>query len=361
LLKVCSQNTQVPLDVFLGILPSFLLDPNYNLHPMQPSNLQPFDKLRASSVTCNLNVVALAGGVGGAKMAHGLAQCLLPENFTVIVNVGDDFEHLGLKICPDLDTVCYTLAGLANPITGWGRADETWNAFSALEVLGGPNWFRLGDRDLATHLERTRLLREGHPLSQITQDFCKAWGIPLTVLPITDDPVPTWVYTENGELPFQEYFVKEKCQPQVTGFRFAGAEDATPAPGVLDALDAADVIVICPSNPWVSVDPILAIGGVRQAVQSRPVFAVSPIIGGQTVKGPAAKMYRELGIEPSASAVARHYAGLLTGFILDHADAAQSGDIQASGVRTLVTDTLMPDATSRRRLAAETLAFAATL
>jgi LPPG:FO 2-phospho-L-lactate transferase len=311
--------------------------------------------------TFNLKVVALAGGVGGAKMVHGLSQCLQPENLTVIVNVGDDFEHLGLKICPDLDTVCYTLAGLANPTTGWGRADETWNAFANLEALGGPTWFRLGDADLATHIERTRRLRAGQPLSQITQDFCKAWGIALTVLPVTDDPVPTWVYTEYGELPFQEYFVKEKCQPRVTGFRFAGAENATPAPGVREAMNTADVIVICPSNPWVSVDPILAIAGIREIIQRRPVVAVSPIIGGQAVKGPAAKMYRELGIEPSALAVARHYGSLLSGFILDHADASQAAEIQALGLRPLITDTLMPDAENRRRLAAETLAFATTL
>jgi LPPG:FO 2-phospho-L-lactate transferase len=293
-------------------------------------------------------------------MAHGLAQCLPPENLTIIVNVGDDFEHCGLTICPDLDTVCYTLAGLSNPLTGWGRADETWNAFASLEALGGPNWFRLGDRDLATHIERTRRLRQGQPLSRITQDFCKAWGIALTVLPASDQPVPTWVYTDSGELPFQTYFVKEKCQPEVKGFRFAGVEHAKPAPGVCEALAAADLVVICPSNPWVSVDPILAIPGLRQAIAAKPAIAISPIIGGQTVKGPAAKMYRELGIAPSALAVARHYGSLLSAFVLDHADAAQAADIQAAGIHALVTDTLMPDAAARHRLAAHTLAFAAT-
>ncbi|MFZ6031336.1 MAG: 2-phospho-L-lactate transferase [Chloroflexota bacterium] len=312
----------------------------------------------------HLKVVALAGGVGGAKMVHGLAQCLPAENLTVIVNVGDDFEHLGLKICPDLDTVCYTLAGIANPVTGWGQADETWQAFHALEKLGGPAWFRLGDRDLATHLERTRRLRQGQPLSQITRDFCKTWQVALTVLPVTDDSVPTRVYTESGELPFQEYFVNRKCEPQVKGFAFDGAENATPAPGVLEALQAADVVVICPSNPWVSVDPILAIPGIRQALArtvKQAAVAVSPIIGGQTVKGPAAKMYRELGIEPSALAVAQHYGGLLNGFVLDRADILQAEAVRSVGIRPLAVDSLMPDAPARRRLAAEILAFALSL
>lgn len=305
-------------------------------------------------------VVALAGGVGGAKMAHGLAQCLPPENLTVIVNIGDDFKHLGLKICPDLDTVCYTLAGIANPITGWGRVDETWQMFANLGSLGGPTWFRLGDRDLATHIERTRRLQEGQPLSQITQDFCKVWGVQLTVLPASDDFVPTWVYTENGELPFQEYFVKQKCQPRVTGFYFLGVEKASPTPGVIEALQTAEIVIICPSNPWVSIDPILALPGIREAVQSsgqkKLVVGISPIIAGKTVKGPAAKMYHELGIEPSAVAVARHYASLLTGFVLDDIDAAQVDDIQKLGIQPYVTDTFMPDVDARRRLADEILA-----
>ena len=307
------------------------------------------------------HVVALAGGVGGAKMAHGLAQCLPPTALTVIVNVGDDFEHWGLKICPDLDTVCYTLAGLANPATGWGRAEESWRVFEQVRALGGADWFRMGDLDLATHLERSRRGRAGEALSQITADFCRRCGIELTVLPITDDNVPTWVYTDIGELPFQEYFVKQQCQPRVLGFRFDGADRATPAPSVIERLRAADLVVVCPSNPWVSIDPILAIGGVREALQGRPAVAISPIIGGKTVKGPAAKMYAELGIQPSALAVAQHYSAWLRGFVLDHADAAQTEAVESLGLVTLTTDTLMPDGAARRRLASETLAFAARL
>jgi LPPG:FO 2-phospho-L-lactate transferase len=319
-------------------------------------------------------VVALAGGVGGARLAHGLAQCLPPEDLTVIVNVGDDLKHLGLHICPDLDTVCYTLAGLANPSTGWGRADETWNAFEGLIKLGGPSWFRLGDCDLSTHLERTRRLDDGQSLSEITHQFCKAWGIALTVLPATDDFTPTWVYTENGELPFQEYFVHRQCQPRVVGFRFQGVEHSRPAPGVIEALRSAAMVMICPSNPWVSIDPILAIPGVREAItlhtpprnpsaakgeggQGKVVLAVSPIIGGKTVKGPAAKMYTEMGIQPSALAVAKHYGSLLTGFIIDNVDADQAEAVQALGIRILVTNTLMPDSAERRRLAQEVLDF----
>jgi LPPG:FO 2-phospho-L-lactate transferase len=308
-----------------------------------------------------LTVVALAGGVGGARMADGLARVLPPGSLTVIVNVGDDFEHLGLKISPDLDTVCYTLAGLANPVTGWGRRNDTWNALETLTRLGGPGWFRLGDRDLGWHLERTRRLRAGEPLSQVTRHFCKVWGVAPLILPATDDSVPTWVYTEEGELPFQEYFVRRQCQPHVTAFRFAGAERARPAPGVLEAIEGASLVVLCPSNPWVSIDPILAIPGLRAAVASRPVVAVSPIIGGQTVKGPAAKMYAELGIEPSALAVARHYRGVLTGFILDRVDANLEEAIAELRVQTLVTDTWMKTAAIRRRLASELLRFGESL
>lgn len=302
-------------------------------------------------------VIALAGGVGGARLADGLAQVLPPENLTIIVNTGDDFEHLGLYICPDLDTVCYTLAGLANPATGWGRADETWQALESLGALGGPTWFHLGDRDLGLHLERTRRLRMGQSLSQVTQHFCRALGIAPEVLPMTDDAMPTWVYTTEGELPFQEYFVRRQCQPQVTGFRFEGAERARPSPGVLEALDRADLVVICPSNPWVSIDPILAIPGIRPAVQARRVVAVSPIIGGQTVKGPAGKMFLELGIPPSALAVAQHYAGLLNGFVLDRTDENLTEQIHALKVQTLATDTIMKTPLDRAQLAKEVVEF----
>ncbi len=313
----------------------------------------------SSSRLSSLKVVALAGGVGGARLAEGLMRLLPPENLTVIVNTGDDFEHLGLRVCPDLDTVCYTLAGIANSETGWGRAEETWNAMESVAMLGGPAWFRLGDRDLGTHLERTRRLASGEPLSQITHDFCRVWGVGLTVLPMSDDQVQTWVYTtDQGMLPFQEYFVHYRCQPQVSGFRFEGADRAQPAPGVLEALGSADVVVICPSNPWVSIDPILAIPGIRSALGVKFVAAVSPIIGGKTVKGPAAKMYAEMGIEPSALAVARHYGAFMSAFVLDQVDAPQAAVLDDQGLPTLATHTLMTSAGDRRRLAKEVLEFA---
>jgi LPPG:FO 2-phospho-L-lactate transferase len=302
----------------------------------------------------DLKIVGLAGGVGGAKLVHGLAQSMPPENLTVIVNTADDFEHYGLYICPDLDTVCYTLAGLANITTGWGRVDETWQAIENAVRLGGPGWFNLGDRDLGTHLERTRRLKEGQALSQITRDFCKAWGIRPSVLPMSDYAVRTIVDTEDGELGFQEYFVHRRCKPRVKGFRFEGVEIAEAAPGVLEAIKAADAVIICPSNPWVSIDPILAVGGLRRAIEGKPVFAISPIIGGKTVKGPAAKMYTELGIQPSALAVAEHYRGLLSGFVLDNVDAELASKIV---IPTLTTDTLMDSLTKRIGLAGDVLNF----
>ncbi len=304
-----------------------------------------------------MKIAALAGGVGGAKLAHGLAQLLPPEDLAVIVNTGDDFEHLGLYICPDLDTVCYTLAGLANPETGWGRADETWNAISNIERLGGPAWFRLGDNDLATHIERARRLKEGQMLSQITRDFCKAWNIGHTILPMSDSPVRTIVNTDEGELAFQEYFVRRRCEPRVTGFRFDGVEFAEPAPGVKEAIQSADAVMICPSNPWVSVDPILKIVG---AIEKK-VVAVSPIIAGRTVKGPAAKMYAELGVEPSALAVANHYRSILRGFVLDNADLKYEPQVKELNIMTLTTDTLMNDVEDRARLARAALDFAGSL
>lgn len=301
----------------------------------------------------HMKIVALAGGVGGAKLAHGLAQILPPEDLTIIVNTGDDFEHYGLYICPDLDTVCYTLAGLANPDTGWGRINESWNMIENASKLGGPGWFRLGDQDLGTHLERTRRLKEGDSLSQITRDFCKAWGIQHRILPMTDQPVRTIVETEEGDLAFQEYFVHRRCEPRVTGFRFEGADRAGAASGACEAVHAAEAVVICPSNPWVSIDPILR---VLPKIE-KPVYAVSPIIGGETVKGPAAKMYRELGIEPSALAVANHYRGLATGFVLDEIDAQLIESVRGLNMQVLVTNTLMNSHDNRRQLANELLNF----
>lgn len=306
-----------------------------------------------------MKIVALAGGVGGAKFAHGLAQVLPPEDLTIIVNTGDDFEHYGLYICPDLDTVCYTLAGLANLQTGWGRDNETWNVIANAAQLGGPDWFRLGDRDLGTHLERTRRLRAGHSLAQITRDFCAAWGIKQNILPMTDQPVRTIVETEEEDLSFQEYFVHRRCEPRVKGFRFEGVEWAEPAPGTREALQSANAVVICPSNPWVSIDPILRVFSAVLSGEGQDArfFAISPIIGGQTVKGPAAKMFRELGIEPSALAVARHYGDLATGFVLDAVDRQLQGEIRSLNMRTLVTNTLMNSHDDRIHLAGEVLDF----
>jgi LPPG:FO 2-phospho-L-lactate transferase len=306
-----------------------------------------------------MKIVALAGGVGGAKLAHGLVQILPPEDLTVIVNTGDDFEHYGLYICPDLDTVCYTLAGMANPETGWGRADETWNVMESTKQLGGPAWFNLGDQDLGTHLERTRRLKEGDSLSQVTKDFCKAWGVEHVVLPMSDQPVRTIVETNEGELAFQEYFVHRRCEPRVKGFRFEGVDSAEPAPGAREAIQSADAVVICPSNPWVSIDPILKVlspllSGEDPGVRS---IAISPIIGGKTVKGPAAKMYGELGIEPSALAVANHYRNLLKGFVLDKQDAQLAESVRGLNMKVHVTNTLMKCHDDRKQLAMEVVDF----
>jgi LPPG:FO 2-phospho-L-lactate transferase len=309
-----------------------------------------------------MKITALAGWVGGAKLADGLARALPTNDLTIIVNTGDDFEHLGLKICPDLDTVCYTLAGLSNPETGWGMRDETWHSLESLETLGGSTWFRIGDRDLGTHLERTQRLREGRALSEVTRAFCEAWQVTPRVIPMSDQPIPTTVYTDEGALSFQEYFVHRSCQPKVAGFSFEGIEHSSPAPGVVAALKNADMVVVCPSNPWVSIAPILAVPGIKEALEGKCVVAVSPIIGGHAIKGPAAKMYQEFGINPSASAVAKHYqtprhGGILTGFVIDCTDAPLSAEIQELGLRVLVTDTVMSTAADRLRLAQELLLF----
>ena len=304
-----------------------------------------------------MKITALAGGVGGAKLAHGLAQILAPEDLTIIVNTGDDFEHLGLFISPDLDTVCYTLGGLANPETGWGRIGETWQAISNIEKLGGPSWFRLGDQDFATHIERTRRIKAGEKLSHITKDFCEAWGINHAVIPMSDNPIKTIVNTNEGELAFQEYFVHRHCEPRVKSFRFDGIEKAKAAPGVIEAVKQADAIVICPSNPWVSIAPILAVPGVRSEMEAKQVVAVSPIIGGQAVKGPAAKMFDELGIQPSALAVAEQYRGLVNQYVLDKIDSQLEADVRRLNMQALVTDTLMKTSDDRRRLAEDVLNF----
>jgi LPPG:FO 2-phospho-L-lactate transferase len=309
-----------------------------------------------------MKIVALAGGVGGAKLAAGLAQAIPAENLTVIVNTGDDFDHLGLRICPDLDTVCYTLAGMANPDTGWGLSGESWHALESIEKLGGPTWFALGDHDLGTHLERTRRLNSGDSLSAITRKFCQKWGVKPAVLPMTDDPVATRVQAATGEmLPFQEYFVHQRCEPEVRGFKFEGIETCRPAPGVLDAMTQADLVILCPSNPWVSIGPILAVPGMKEAVRKHLTIAVSPIIGGKAVKGPAAKMYAELGITPSAKAVASQYREFLAGFVLDEVDRDQVDEVSGWGIILHVANILMSTTGDRRRLAIDVLKFGEAL
>ncbi len=300
-----------------------------------------------------MKFVALAGGVGGAKLADGLAQVLQPGQLTIVVNTGDDFTHLGLRISPDLDTVCYTLAGLANPTTGWGRYKETWHVFENLKKNGMTDWFQLGDADLATHLVRTKRLDEGVPLSQITSDFCGLWGVKVKVLPMSDDFIQTWVRTDEGELEFQEYFVHRQAKPVVQGFRFEGIAQSRPAPGVMEAINGCDIVIICPSNPWVSIDPILSVPGVRIAIEKKPVYAVSPIIGNATVKGPAAKMFSELGILPSALAIAQHYGNLIHGIWIDNSDSHLVGDINRTGVHAYLANILMRNRQDRGRLAHE--------
>jgi LPPG:FO 2-phospho-L-lactate transferase len=308
-----------------------------------------------------MKVVALAGGVGGAKLAAGLAAAMSADDLTVVVNTGDDFEHLGLWISPDLDTVTYTLAGLANAKTGWGRARETWHFMEALEALGGPTWFRLGDADLAMHAERTRRLEAGERLSEITRAFASRLGVTARLMPMSDERVSTTVLTGEGELSFQEYFVARRFRPAVRGVRFDGVEAARPAPGVLDALAACGLVVLCPSNPWVSLDPILAIPGMRQAVRARAVVGVSPIVGGQALKGPAAKMFSDMGQQASALSVADHYRDLLCGLVIDRIDASLEAEIRARGMHVLVTDTIMKTAAGRRRLARQVLGWASPL
>jgi LPPG:FO 2-phospho-L-lactate transferase len=304
-------------------------------------------------------VVALAGGVGGAKLAWGLAQLLDSEELAVIVNTGDDFIHLGLSISPDIDTVCYTLANLANPVTGWGRIDETWNTLRELKQLGGPDWFSLGDQDIALHLLRTDLLQGGKSLTEVTQIVGERLGITHRVFPMSDSPVHTIVTTqEMGDLPFQEYFVKFQCQPKMRSVRFEGIEQARLSEQASRRLEECDWVIFCPSNPWVSISPILSVPGVKEIMETKRVIAVSPIIGGQTVKGPAAKMYQEMGITPSALAVAEHYGALLDGFILDSFDKDQASLIDQCGIIPLVTNTLMSDNQSRIELAKSILSFA---
>jgi LPPG:FO 2-phospho-L-lactate transferase len=309
-------------------------------------------------------VVALAGGVGGAKLADGLAR-LLGERLTVVVNTGDDFTHLGLHISPDLDTVMYTLAGIANPKTGWGILDETWNFMAQVERLGGPAWFRLGDRDLATHVLRTERLAAGETLSVVAARLCRSLGVASKLLPMSDDTVRTMIRSEDGELPFQDYFVRLGCAVPVRGIRYVGSETAriNPSLAALGAASDLSAIVICPSNPHLSVDPILAVPGMRAWLRARghPIVAVSPIVGGAAIKGPAAKIMAELGASVSAVGIAQHYRGLIDGLVIDETDAALAPDIAAEGMAVRVAPTVMSVPEDRLALARTCLVFAGVL
>jgi LPPG:FO 2-phospho-L-lactate transferase len=297
-------------------------------------------------------VVALSGGIGGAKLVLGLSRIMPANNLLVVANVGDDFEHLGLHISPDIDTLMYTLAGLDNTKLGWGRQDETWSFMDTLAVLGGEDWFRLGDRDLAVHVERTYRLRRGETLSAITADFCRRLGVGPRVLPATDDPVRTKLRTDEGWLDFQDYFVRLQCRPVVRELTFEGAEDARPHPDLLAALrdERLRAVIICPSNPFISVEPILAAPGMREALSgsAAPVIAVSPIIGGRAVKGPTAKIMAELGMTPSATAVAERYGDLLDGYVMDIGDAEEAVHLTP---RVTLAPTLMTNLAEREELA----------
>ncbi len=302
-------------------------------------------------------VVALAGGVGGAKLAAGLQEILPRGALTVIVNTGDDFEHWGLTICPDIDTVLYNLAGIHNPVTGWGRAGDTSAVLGAMEAIGGEDWFRLGDLDLAMHLRRSEWLHQGITLSDVTDRLRRSLGIPSLVTPMSDQPVRTLVHTDEGDLPFQHYFVRRRCEPCVIDLTYVGASEANLSEFALSALQHADIVVFCPSNPYLSIDPILSIAGVRRFIRKLPVpkIAVTPIVGGHALKGPAAKMMLEMGKEVSARTVADHFDGVLTAFVVDAADSALADDLPMPAI---AVDTLMTDLASKTRLARTVLDFA---
>jgi len=305
-------------------------------------------------------VLALAGGVGGGKFARGLAAVLPPDQLAIVVNTADDFVHLGLHISPDVDSVLYALADLNDPDRGWGLAGETWNFMDAMERLGGATWFKLGDRDLATHLLRTEALAAGRTLSAVTALLAARLGIAHAVVPMSDDPVRSVVDTDEGALDFQDYFVRRQCKPKFRGVRFEGGKAAEPSAGFRHALSRARVIVVTPSNPFVSIDPILALPGIKDALcQTRqPVVAISPIVGGKAVKGPLAKMMSELGSEVSALGVARHYGRLVGGWVIDTLDQALAPAIEALGCRVKVCNTLMRTLDDKARLAQDAVEFA---
>ena len=310
-------------------------------------------------------VLALCGGVGGAKLALGLARTVPPQDLAIVINTSDDFEHLGLAISPDVDTVIYTLAGLSNPELGWGLAGETWAFMDQLRRLGGEDWFQLGDRDLALHIERTRRLNAGESLSAITADVAQRLGVSCTLWPMSDDPVRTILETGEGTLPFQRYFVDRRAEPAVRSIAYQGAETARPHAQALATLrdPALEAVIVCPSNPWLSVAPLLAMPALRTALAktTATVVAVSPIVGGMAIKGPTAKLMAELGLPVTAAQVARFYDGLIDGYVLDETDSDLAATINEQGVATAIMPTVMRDLAHKQALAEGVLAFARSL
>lgn len=300
---------------------------------------------------------AFSGGVGGAKLARGLVDVVPAQALSIVVNTGDDFDHLGLRIMPDFDSVAYAVAGLNDEQRGWGRADETWHCKESLASLGVDTWFSLGDRDMATHLLRLSLLKSGLDTTSACAEMARRMGIACQLVPMADDPVTTVVLTEEGELPFQDYFVRRGCTPRVTGFRFAGVERATPSAAWFASLtpDRTDGVLLCPSNPYVSIDPILALAGVRSRLRDVPVVAVSPVIAGASVKGPLAKMLGEMGQACTPVAIAAHYREFLDGIVIDSRDAAHEPELRRLGLRVAVCDTLMTSRDVSRELARRSL------
>jgi LPPG:FO 2-phospho-L-lactate transferase len=304
------------------------------------------------------SVVALAGGVGAARFLDGLARVVAPEQLFIIGNTGDDAQIHGLHISPDLDTVTYTLAGLAHPQRGWGIRGDTFRCLETLAQLGAETWFQLGDRDLATHLYRTERLRQGVPLSEVTSEITRALGVRGAVVPMSDDPVRTRICTASGELEFQTYFVKRRARDTVAGVRFAGDSQAAPAPGVMEAIERAEAIIVCPSNPFISVGPILSVPGIREALRQRRerTVAISPIVGGRALKGPAAHMMKSMRMRASAAVVAQLYSDFAGVFVLDRVDHKQADEIETLGVRSVVTNTIMSGLRERKSLARAVLA-----
>lgn len=309
-----------------------------------------------------LSYTVLSGGIGGAKLVLGLQQILPAEQLQVIVNTGDDFDHLGLPICPDLDTLMYTLAGTVNSATGWGLRDESWHFMDALEQLGGATWFKLGDRDLATHVRRRQLLNAGRNLSEATTELFQAAKVRTRVWPMSNSTVRTRINTDSEILDFQDYFVRLRAEPVATGFSYAGSNEATGSPGALAALtmDNLAAIIVSPSNPWLSIDPILSLSDIKSTITNcdAPVVGISPIVGGRAIKGPTAKLMRELNMEVSAYSIARHYKGILDGLIIDQEDADQRAAIEALGLRVSITNTIMKTLQEKKALAQFTLEFA---